>query len=105
MKKVVVTIEVAEADVDETIIYLKYVKKQMERHTNMRISKVFVENEAVDNDQSKSAENFEKNHQHILRDIRNLLDEDVSNLGQMFFEDMKKAPSAKGAIVKLTPKV
>lgn len=32
------------------------------------------------------AENFNKNHQHVLRDIRNLLNEDMSNFGQMFFK-------------------
>jgi Rha family phage regulatory protein len=32
------------------------------------------------------AENFDKNHQHVLRDIRNLLKEDVSSFGQMFKE-------------------
>lgn len=32
------------------------------------------------------AENFNKNHQHVLRDIRNLLSEDQSNFGQMFQE-------------------
>lgn len=32
------------------------------------------------------AENFDKNHQHILRDVRKLLKEDVSSFGQMFKE-------------------
>lgn len=31
------------------------------------------------------AENFEKNHNHVLRDIDSLK-KDVSNFGQMFFE-------------------
>lgn len=32
------------------------------------------------------AENFKKQHKHVLRDIENLLEEDRSNFGQMFVE-------------------
>lgn len=39
------------------------------------------------------AENFEKNHNHVLRDI-DLLKKDVSNFGQMFFETT--APDSYG---------
>lgn len=55
---------------------------------------IVVENNQPITTSRNVAENFEKNHQHILRDIRNLLDEDVSNFGQMFFEG--KEPDSYG---------
>ena len=55
---------------------------------------IVIENDQPITTSRNVADNFEKNHQHILRDIRNLLDEDVSNFGQMFFEG--KEPDSYG---------
>lgn len=48
---------------------------------------IIISNDQPATSSKNVAINFEKNHQHVLRDIRNLLSEDPSNFGQMFFED------------------
>lgn len=46
---------------------------------------VFLQNDQTLTTSLKIAEYFEKNHQHVMRDIRGISEEmDVSNFGQMF---------------------
>lgn len=47
---------------------------------------IVIENEQPITTSKNVAEVFEKNHQHVLRDIKKLLEEDVSSFGQMFKE-------------------
>lgn len=81
--KIMVTLEIEQADEEEVRIYLNYVKKQMEKYTNIKMSGITVL----------------KNQSDVDNEVRKYL-EIAKRL-----DCNKKAPSAKGAITKLTPKL
>lgn len=81
--KMMITLDINQADEEELRIYLDYLKNQMEKYTNINISDITV---------LKTKSEIDKEVTEQLNIAKQL-------------DWNKKAPSAKGAISKLPPRL